>query len=385
MRTFFLKVGLLCLLLCSFAVMAVDAPPSLANHQFYGTVYWDANETVPPTQVDAEVLGTTVSSVLAEVSCPERVCSATYGKSPDNILRVQGSAGLEVMFFLGDREVTRVPYVDYKVEELDLNIATVPVTCTPEPVCSEWTDCFNTKYNRSCYDTHECGSADTWNKTEVQACGAETHSPRSRSDSTAAGTGASGTGGCTQAWQCSLWSLCVGSEQRRSCSRSDVCGSTGVVVPKPEESKSCAVPVPSTTGSPIPSVVASETCFDGILNQAERGIDCGGECKPCPEKKVTSPSQDASSSSGSLLIFGLAALGVIVVGLVVFLIIHKKKVAAMGGGSSGSSRLAPSVMSQLDGAYAKGELSGLSRSDVTQKLIEKGWDAGTLEEYLTKR
>ena len=26
-----------------------------------------------------------------------------------------------------------------------------------------------------------------------------------------------------------------------------------------------------------------ETCFDGIQNQAEKGIDCGGPCSPCRE------------------------------------------------------------------------------------------------------
>ncbi len=25
-----------------------------------------------------------------------------------------------------------------------------------------------------------------------------------------------------------------------------------------------------------------ETCFDGIQNQGEEGVDCGGPCKPCP-------------------------------------------------------------------------------------------------------
>ena len=32
-----------------------------------------------------------------------------------------------------------------------------------------------------------------------------------------------------------------------------------------------------------PKVKPEETCFDGIKNQNEEGIDCGGVCKPCVE------------------------------------------------------------------------------------------------------
>ena len=31
-------------------------------------------------------------------------------------------------------------------------------------------------------------------------------------------------------------------------------------------------------------LLASETCADGIQNQGEDGIDCGGPCSPCGKK-----------------------------------------------------------------------------------------------------
>ncbi len=371
-------------------VAAVEAPPNLVNHQFYGNVYWDANITVAPTQVDARLVDSTFSSLIQEIHCTEVLCSATYGQAADNILRVQGSNnGLPVTFFLGEKQVTQVTYKGGEAQALDLNIATTPISCTPNPDCTEWTGCLNDKQNRSCYDVNKCGPAAGWNKTEEQGCGANSEASRSRSNSANATSGSSSSG-CSMTWGCSLWSLCVGSEQRRVCSRSDVCGASAIFSAKPEESKVCGSGTggTSSTGSsglPVTSNTAvAETCFDGVLNQDERGIDCGGACKPCPEKKVAA--SVVAESSNTLLIAGVSILAILVIGLIVFLIIHKKKVAAISGsGSSGSSVLTASIISQLDFAYAKGEASGMSRGDVTAKLTEKGWDTEMLEEYLISK
>ncbi len=393
MKQFPLLFGLL-LVLGSVLVFA-DTPPALVNHQFYGNVYWDSNISVAPTLVNARIAGQSYSSVISDLACNGRVCSATYGKAADNILRVQGSNGLQITFFLGDTQVTQVPYVDNKVQELDLNIATQPVVCNSNFNCSEWSACVLEKQNRTCEDLNYCGVSTSWNRTEEQGCsvgrdssrGVNRGSPRNPPTSVAAGAG----GACTQSWSCSLYSLCVGSEQRRSCSRSDSCGDGAgvIVVPKPDESKVCVSRGSSqsssgSTGTAIPSTTsAAETCFDSILNQDERGIDCGGACKPCPEKKAALAPSPASSNS--LLMFGVAALAILVIGLIIFLVIHKKKVAVMSGGSGGSSTLSYAIISQLDSAYSRGEASGMSRSDVTQKLVDKGWDMETLEEYLMKK
>ncbi len=375
-----------------FGVVA-DAPPALLNHQFYGNVYWDANLSVAPTQVDARIMGASYTSAIRDVNCNGVLCSATYGKATDNILRVQGSNGLSVSFFLGDRQVTQVPYESSKVQNLDLNIATTPISCTPNPDCTEWTGCLNDKQNRSCFDLNKCGPAVGWNKTEESVCDANRDGSRSgsRSSSTSTNTATSSAVDCINPWDCSLWSMCIGGEQRRLCSVKVGCSAQAEGVAKPSESQVCSSgsrtsPSSGDTSSTLPALsnTAEETCFDGVLNQDERGIDCGGACKPCPEKKVVPPV--AAESDNTMLYVGIGLLAVLVIGLVVFLIVHKKKVAAMSGGSgAGESVLTPSIVSQLDAAYAKGEASGMSRSDVTAKLTEKGWDTETLEEYLMSK
>lgn len=70
---------------------------------------------------------------------------------------------------------------------------------------------------------------------------------------------------CTPNWQCSEWSECVNNVQSRTCDDVNVCG---IEEGKPALSQSCTPP---------------ESCSDGIKNQDEKGIDCGGVCeKRCP-------------------------------------------------------------------------------------------------------
>jgi hypothetical protein len=47
--------------------------------------------------------------------------------------------------------------------------------------------------------------------------------------------------------------------------------------------------------------LAAETCFDGIKNQNETGVDCGGICKLCEpknESSITSESQQNEQQTG---------------------------------------------------------------------------------------
>ena len=71
-------------------------------------------------------------------------------------------------------------------------------------------------------------------------------------------------GECTPDWQCTDWSKCsVNSQQIRTCTDKKRCGKSEG---KPEEKQSCAY---------------TPTCSDGMQNQFEEGVDCGGPCKPC--------------------------------------------------------------------------------------------------------
>lgn len=84
--------------------------------------------------------------------------------------------------------------------------------------------------------------------------------------------GAIGTGGpirepfyrCDERWECSDWSICfINGLRFRECIDINNCGTEKN---KPHEQEECEY---------IP------TCFDGVMNGEEEGIDCGGPCEPC--------------------------------------------------------------------------------------------------------
>ena len=48
-------------------------------------------------------------------------------------------------------------------------------------------------------------------------------------------------------------------------------------------------------------VGASETCSDGIMNQDETGIDCGGTCDACPSPPTTAPTAPPTRNAGDVI------------------------------------------------------------------------------------
>jgi hypothetical protein len=72
---------------------------------------------------------------------------------------------------------------------------------------------------------------------------------------------------CEELWTCDDWSICSPlSIQTRECKDLYKCGT---IYEKPNESQKCIY-------------VEFPSCFDGVQNQNEVLIDCGGVCKACP-------------------------------------------------------------------------------------------------------
>jgi len=51
------------------------------------------------------------------------------------------------------------------------------------------------------------------------------------------------------------------------------------------------------------AVAPSETCSDGIMNQDETGIDCGGTCDACPSPPTTAPTAPPTRNAGDVISF----------------------------------------------------------------------------------
>ena len=103
---------------------------------------------------------------------------------------------------------------------------------------------------------------------------------------------------CNENWQCTKWTECtIEGIQVRACSDENKCGTS---ISKPAEIQSCTKP----------------TCNDGIQNQEELGIDCGGPCaRRCGIAeiagsiiKVPAPEEKKKTSYGAGLILLLFML-----------------------------------------------------------------------------
>jgi hypothetical protein len=126
-------------------------------------------------------------------------------------------------------------------------------------------------------------TAVTWTVTVLNA-----EPPPTPQPTTGGVSGGGGGGGaprvCKPMWVCEDWSRCFKSNLSTACLKTGIrgyeCGmesrkctdinKCGLEKEKPEESKACIY-------------ISSPSCFDGVKNNGEFGIDCGGNCvKPCP-------------------------------------------------------------------------------------------------------
>jgi len=136
----------------------------------------------------------------------------------------------------------------------------------------------------------EAGAAEEGEQAEGEEGGesAEGAAGAQQAGAQAAGGGKSSAGGggaaesktvtCTLNWTCSEWGPCLYGVQQRTCEDSHNCSQLkssmrrrGVQVKiigeaKPPEEQQCEL---------------NATCDDGVQNQNETGIDCGGPCPPC--------------------------------------------------------------------------------------------------------
>lgn len=76
------------------------------------------------------------------------------------------------------------------------------------------------------------------------------------------------SGACISQWDCSEWLPCIGGKKTRTCDDLMKCSRVDPIYDRPAETMLCEIP-------------KEPTCNDGIKNQNEEGVDCGGPCEIC--------------------------------------------------------------------------------------------------------
>ena len=139
--------------------------------------------------------------------------------------------------------------------------------CIPETCSSLDYSCGD--IDDGCGITLDCGSCGSGWTCDAGACeedgdGSDEDSssiPTTTTEDTPTITTRTVTTTCSPNWECGGWSACAEEMQSRECSDTNGCESEEG---RPSESQSCTMP---------------ETCEDGMKNQDEQGIDCGGVCE----------------------------------------------------------------------------------------------------------
>ncbi len=379
MRYTVLVFFVLGLFLVDEVMAVVSSPPSFENQQFYGKVTWSAG--VAPKQVIFVAEGKTFSSQITTMPCIDVTCTGSYGSSKDSIVRVQVKAGSSIEVFVDTVKVMTVVYNAGEATKLDL---VVPKSASVGGNVLEQNQNTSTSTGNEGTNTPS---------TNTNTSASSTSPPVNKSKSVEPSLSGSSSGilptTCTRGWECGEWQACVGGEQGRSCIDANDCseklktGKVGSIkeLPKPKEIQGCVEGAGVITQQVnqqevLPSAVSSgvvpqekpvvqqpktyATCSDGIQNQNEEGVDCGGLCGAC--------------SSGLTVVYYIVGI-VVLMGL------------GVGGYFFVKSRsgLDEEVMEELRGAYNSGEQKGLSDSEITSKLVARGWDEGELEKFLKRR
>ena len=269
------------------SVMVVAAPPTLENHQFYGDVTWDLEDS--PVQVIAKVNGVDFPVAITAPVCTE-VCVGKYGYEP--ILRVQGAG--EITFFIDDTEVTTFDYAAWEKTELDLSISTSEPTCVSDWNYTEWTECVDGNQTRDGTDLNLCEADKTFSRicSELPLPGVPLT--------------------CLMEWECTGWGTCTGL-QTRTCERVDVC-LDATEVAKPIEQQSCVV-------AGVESVVQQPT---------SKPIATTPKVVPPKPKPTLTPPEKAEpkveeESSNTLLFVGVGVL-LLLVAIGLYFVFRKKEV-----------------------------------------------------------
>ncbi len=152
---------------------------------------------------------------------------------------------------------------------------TTASTCHPHWVCGDWSGCtVNGTMSMTCTDLAGCDANDYQN-TYYKNC---TYVPE--------------TYQCTENWNCTAWSSCINGNQTRLCLDLNSCGT---VRTKPNETISCG----------------QISCFDGIQDGDETGVDCGGSCKSCAILESPLRATPTNILVVSAIVFAISLLGVL--------------------------------------------------------------------------
>jgi len=221
--------------------------------------------------------------------------------------------------------------------------------CVSDWYCDPWTRCTpNGTTTKRCTDRNACNPDNFIYEIEEEC--AYTPPPE-----------------CEEFWECSEWEPCQpDNTQTRECTELNGCDTQDN---KPPTTQEC---------------VYEPTCTDGVQNQGETGVDCGGPCLPCSEVQVPGVIKEQKTIISSLLlliIFILLSL------LMVYKYFHKQINAAIVKVllTITEKRAKRILLSEKDKKYLLEKLLEIEKSINNKNLNKKVMDTSVIcREYFSK-
>ncbi len=231
-----------------FLVSVVSAVPEI-GHQFYGDVTGDCSEI----KVSVNDYEETVSVVSNQYGYDTLLFVPVYDAETAG-----ANEGDTVEFYVSDVLVGSETFAKMGITKLDIDCTGIDSSSTNDTNTSDTGSDNND-------DTPSDSGSDSSSSSDGDSCDAdEDCGEGSVCIVGICEVGVRSSGGCAHDWDCGDWSDCrYDNLQTRECIYIGDCSAEGTY---PELSQDC---------------VYQETCSDGLLNQGEEGVDCGGPCSPC--------------------------------------------------------------------------------------------------------
>lgn len=279
-----MKKWIFLFIFCIPFVFAGEVPE--IGHQFYG--YAGTGSTL-----SAVVNGVTFTTTIAS--------NKYYGYSPVFFVGATsediagGENGDTITFYIDGKQNTTYTFAVGGITKLDFatepSIQTGGITDSdgdgvPDSVdiCSGYddnTDSDNDGTPNGC-DSTPTGTTGTPTDTDDDHDKDGDSRTSSSSSSRKSATTTASTG-CYHRWQCTSWSTCgENGFQTRICDYQGNCTEQSIM----DTRQRCTYTAPEE--APVEEPV-QPTCYDGIKNQGEQGIDCGGPCEACEVPKTEEP------------------------------------------------------------------------------------------------
>jgi len=169
------------------------------------------------------------------------------------------------------------------------------------------------------------------------------------------------TSSCVEDWNCGNWTSCINNTRTKVCVDLHSCGTTSI---KPAEQESCQTP-----GNTPGVGTGGGTCYDGIRNQNEEDVDCGGSCNPCRT--------GISANLSKLLWIIIPIIGVVVVVLILLFFVQGKEKPYQAIVKSNTYK-------DVEKYIVDSIRSGVSTNEIETNLINAGWPIHKIRSLILK-